>query len=180
MLRPAGTLLYRMGPGYLSHFILILTTIFSFRVFIIQYIIDVKEVNKLNIFDKITEKMEKFMRGRNGLDELTILLIYLSTFVSYIPGMEWLMAVSFALYLLSVYRTLSGNTYSRRMEFNIYLKYKNRVLRNIRLMKRKYADRKTHRYYRCRICGCVMRVPKFKGKIEITCPQCRNSIIKKR
>ncbi len=39
--------------------------------------------------------------------------------------------------------------------------------------------RDTYRFYRCKQCKKMMRVPKGKGKIKITCPQCHSQIIKK-
>ena len=35
-----------------------------------------------------------------------------------------------------------------------------------------------HRYFNCPRCRQVVRVPKGKGKISITCPKCREKFIK--
>ena len=42
-----------------------------------------------------------------------------------------------------------------------------------------FRSRKTHRYYKCQICKHWLRVPKGKGKIEITCPVCKYKIKRK-
>ena len=38
---------------------------------------------------------------------------------------------------------------------------------------------KTHRYFKCPGCGQTVRVPRGRGKIQITCPKCRREFIKK-
>ncbi len=43
----------------------------------------------------------------------------------------------------------------------------------------KKSGDKTHRIFQCPQCGQKVRVPKGKGKIEITCPNCRNHFIKR-
>ena len=37
------------------------------------------------------------------------------------------------------------------------------------------ADVENYNYYRCRNCGQIVRVPKGKGTVKITCPECKNS-----
>ncbi len=40
-------------------------------------------------------------------------------------------------------------------------------------------DKKYYKYFNCPNCNQKVRVPKGKGKIEITCPKCRTSFIRK-
>ena len=37
------------------------------------------------------------------------------------------------------------------------------------------ADVENYNYYRCRNCGQIVRVPKGKGTVKITCPECKNT-----
>ncbi len=40
-------------------------------------------------------------------------------------------------------------------------------------------DKKYYKYFNCPNCNQKVRVPKGRGKIEITCPKCRTSFIRK-
>lgn len=40
-------------------------------------------------------------------------------------------------------------------------------------------QKKIYKFYTCKSCGQKVRVPRGKGKIEITCPKCRTSFIKR-
>ncbi len=40
-------------------------------------------------------------------------------------------------------------------------------------------DLKYYRYYKCSNCRKTLRVPRGKGKISITCPKCKNVMVKK-
>lgn len=50
-----------------------------------------------------------------------------------------------------------------------------------RKAKRAYdrEQKKIYKFYTCSSCGQKVRVPKGKGKIEITCPKCKNTFIKR-
>lgn len=50
-----------------------------------------------------------------------------------------------------------------------------------RAAKRAYEkeQKKIYKFYTCSSCGQKVRVPRGKGKIEITCPKCRNTFIKR-
>jgi len=41
--------------------------------------------------------------------------------------------------------------------------------------KARHAD-KDHKYFTCKACGTICRVPVGKGKIIITCPKCGGQI----
>ena len=135
-----------------------------------------------NWFRSLGSKAQSFMYGRYGYDELSqflsmaaLLCIVIGLFAY--PG--FFCGLAMALYLISMLRMYSKNTAKRQQERNFYLR-KPQPLRDWKaLQKRKFADRKTHRFYRCSQCKASLRVPKGKGRIKIRCPKCGTEIIKK-
>jgi uncharacterized paraquat-inducible protein A len=69
--------------------------------------------------------------------------------------------------------------YRRRQENYRYLNIKNRVTGWFRKRIKRIRDSRTHRFFRCPGCGVDVRVPRGKGKIEITCTRCRKVFIRK-
>ena len=58
------------------------------------------------------------------------------------------------------------------------MEYKTIVQRRWKVIRNSLRDRNNH-YYMCPKCHQIVRVPKGRGKIEITCPSCRNKFVKK-
>lgn len=135
-----------------------------------------------NWFRSLGSKMQSFMYGRYGYDELsqflskTALLCVIVGLFAY-PG--FFCGLAMALYLVTMFRMYSKNIMKRKQERDAYLR-RTQPLRDWRaLQKRKFNDRKTHKFYRCSQCKTSLRVPKGKGKIKIHCPKCGAEIVKK-
>ena len=118
-------------------------------------------------------KIQKFMQGRNGVDELNRILLY-AVLVLYVLSiilqslvLDYL-AFSGVLYLL--YRTLSRNLYVRREE-------NRKVVTWLETTRIKMEQRKDYKIFKCKGCGRNIRVPRGKGKIEVTCPLCGKKTI---
>ena len=136
----------------------------------------------MNFLQKIMAKFQQFMVGRYGSDEFTLFLTisgFVLSILSNFKYLGFLYLISVALIFYAVFRTLSKNYEKRRKELNWYLRWAQKPKEYIKLLINQIRDRKTHRYYVCKNCKTVMRVPKGRGKIEITCPKCRMKVIKK-
>ena len=44
-------------------------------------------------------------------------------------------------------------------------------------MKKRWAQRGTYRFFKCPQCRQIVRVPKGRGKICITCPKCKTEFM---
>lgn len=135
-----------------------------------------------NWFRSLGSKMKSFMYGRYGYDELsqflskTALRCVIVGLFAY-PG--FFCGLAMALYLVTMFRMYSKNIMKRKQERDAYLR-RTQPLRDWQaLQKRKFNDRKTHKFYRCSQCKTSLRVPKGKGKIKIHCPKCGAEIVKK-
>lgn len=127
-------------------------------------------------------KIQRWMYGRYGQDELSVFLVILSVVLwitSYFFQTYVLGATAWIILLFATIRCYSKKIYKRREENTKFLRLIEKPRRWFRVKKNQWRDRKTHRYFRCKDCGAVLRVPKGRGKIEITCPKCRATTIKK-
>ncbi len=127
------------------------------------------------------EKMYRFMQGRYGNDNLNRFLMA-ATVVCWVISMfttPYLYFLGFIGIIIVYFRMFSKNIYKRAEENRAYLKYENRVKAFFRRQKSGMAQRKTHHIYKCPSCKQKIRVPRGKGRIEITCPKCRHTFIKK-
>lgn len=133
-----------------------------------------------NFFRNLGAKAQRWMSGRYGYDELsramsTIALIFL--LLACVPELKYLYVPALLLWIISLFRCYSRNLEKRRNERSAYLCVIGRIKGWFALKKRAWKDRKTHRYIRCKQCKAVLRVPKGKGKLQVTCNRCHNTII---
>lgn len=133
-------------------------------------------------FGQIMMRIRQFMQGRYGTDEFSLFLNIVGLILAFLGNfraLRFLYFIGLMLILYSAFRTLSKKYDARRKELNWYLIWSEKPKAYIKLVINQIRDRKTHRYFKCKSCKTVMRVPKGRGKIEITCPKCRMKTIKK-
>ena len=135
-------------------------------------------------FSTLGYKISGFMQGRYGLDELSRFLTIaalIMMIISNFSNLGFLYFLSIAMLIWSWWRTLSRNIYKRQKERNRYLSIKNKPAQKLRLYKKIWRDRKTHKYYTCPSCKAMIRITKpGRGKkIMVTCPKCRQSFEKR-
>ena len=123
---------------------------------------------------QLTAKLQRFMAGRYGTDRLNMAILGVGLAACLISAFFRnplvnlvLTALSYGLMIWAITRTLSRNVYKRYQENRKFLQFFDRL-----------RDRQ-HRYYDCPKCRQVVRVPRGKGKISITCPKCREKFIRK-
>ena len=123
---------------------------------------------------KLTYGLRRFMEGRYGTARLNMVLLCTGLAASILtsllkgPGLNvifWLL--SYGLMFWAIWRSLSRNTYKRYQENRKFMQIVDRI-----------KDRQ-HRYFDCPKCRQTVRVPRGKGKISITCPRCREKVVKK-
>jgi hypothetical protein len=126
--------------------------------------------------------LRRMMAGRYGMDQLSNALLvgcFVFLIAARISRLQFLAVIAVALLVFSYFRILSKNYEARRRENAAFLSVWHPFLRRLQRSKNRRADLKTHRYYKCPGCSLKLRVPKGKGKIKITCPECRKTFIKK-
>ena len=84
-----------------------------------------------------------------------------------------------ALLILCYYRSLSRNISKRTEENYRFYSLKDRFSNKFHSLKEQWANRKLYHYYRCPQCRQKLRVPRGRGRIQISCPRCGTQFIKK-
>ena len=127
------------------------------------------------------EKFYRFMQGRYGSDQFGrfLMAMVMVCLVLSLFGLKFFYVAGIAVLVYSYFRLFSKNLYKRRAENTAYLKYEYKVKQKFATWKRDMQQRKTHHIYRCPSCKQKIRVPRGKGRIEIRCPKCNQTFIKK-
>ena len=139
-----------------------------------------------NFFYRVSSAMARFMYGRNGSDQLNLALLAVYMLVLLVQALlgrvlavrAVLEAVSLVLALEILFRTFSRILGRRQAENRKFLNWWNPVRSRIAGARSRSQD-KAHKYFTCKNCKTICRVPAGKGKIEITCPKCGGKIIGK-
>ena len=119
------------------------------------------------------KKLTDFMIGRNGADDLSQAAAVLGIvlyFLHFLTGKNIFNVLSSISLFYALFRMFSKNVPARSRENHLYKKY-------IQYGKIKWEHRKTHKVYVCKKCGRIIRVPRKKGRIEVTCPACRTKTV---
>ena len=123
---------------------------------------------------KLAASLRNFMMGRYGTDRLNMVILGVGLAASLLSAIFPVQPLNLIFFLLSyammiwaICRSLSRKTYKRYEENRRFLQFWTRL-----------RDRQ-HRYFDCPKCRQMVRVPRGKGKIAITCPRCREKFVRK-
>lgn len=130
--------------------------------------------------------MIRFMYGRNGMDQLNralfvgYLVLWLAEMVVSVTLKNRFVTDVFAvllpaLMLYILFRMFSRNLYKRQAENQKWVNFFWGLKSRRKNAAARRAD-KDHKYFTCRNCKTICRVPVGKGKIVITCPKCGGQI----
>lgn len=122
------------------------------------------------------------MYGRNGMDQLNRALFWMYIVVWAVASIlsmalknQMLTAIlnclMWFLFVVLFFRMFSKNLNKRRLENQKWVNWWWGVKNKSAGAKARHAD-KDHKYFTCKACRTICRVPAGKGKIIITCPKC--------
>ena len=125
-------------------------------------------------------KLQQFMQGRYGGDALYRLQLIVAVLCSLLSVLtqksaavsSLFSAFSMLMIAWAIFRALSRNIEKRYLENLYYLEWLGAVRRTIRFKKEKHMQRKDYKFFVCPNCSTNLRVPKGKGKVNITCSKC--------
>lgn len=138
-------------------------------------------------------KMAQFFAGRTGVDALgrtftwAALILMLITMITH-SNLAYLLSMACLIY--SFWRMLSKNYQKRYKENQLFLqktvklraffsKQGTYFIQKLEKLKYDAAQRKTYAIFKCPTCKQKLRVPRGRGKIQVTCSKCHTQFIKK-
>lgn len=119
---------------------------------------------------KISGWLRRAFAGCYGVDQLSVAILIVDLVlctVGIFTRVSWISLLSYLPMGIVLFRMLSRNKYQRNRENRRFLQILDRI-----------KDRR-NRYFRCPKCRQMVRVPRGKGKVAITCPRCGERFIKK-
>ncbi len=125
---------------------------------------------------------KKFMLGRYGVDQLTLVLMGINVVLSILfrfVNNKIFGIFNIIISIIIFYRIFSKNVAKRYEENMKFLNGWNTIRNKIKNKIQRIKDLKYYKYYKCSNCKQTLRVPRGKGKISIICPKCKTVMIKK-
>ena len=130
-------------------------------------------------------RFKNFFHGIYGIDGLSCGLLFLSLLINLITtlipveGIRMLNPVSLLPLLLCLLRFFSHNHRKRQRENERFMRIMRPLFEYFAQKSEEREQAQIFRFFKCPACSQKIRVPRGKGKIEITCPKCGNKFIKK-
>lgn len=135
-----------------------------------------------NWFRERRERMRERMSMCYGNDELNRLLNWICVLfciLSFIPKMYFLIFFAFGIMIYTSFRGFSKNKYKRQDELDKYLRLKAGFVKQWRFRRLVFKERKDFVYFKCPKCRAILRVPRHRGEIIVTCRECKAKFDKK-
>ena len=128
------------------------------------------------------ERVRRFMAGRYGNDALNQFLSILCLaclVVAMLTRLGLFYWLGLALLIWQYYRMFSRNIPARTAENYKFYTIKGNIQGWLRQKRTQWNNRKIYHYYTCPQCRQKLRVPRGRGRIQISCPRCGTQFIKK-
>lgn len=126
--------------------------------------------------DSFQDRLYAFMRGRNGADELAVAIVAIAVVLGVIDMfVRWtpLTVVVILLFAYVVFRMFSTNLKSRRDENEAFVDVIGPVRPWLRNPRAAFAESRQYKHAACPNCHQRVRIPRGKGHVRVTCPQCK-------
>lgn len=118
---------------------------------------------------------QKLFLGRNGPDQLSLAVMIAACVINFLP---YGFIPALLLMAYAFYRMFSKNVNKRRTENYKFMVFWNKLKSGFQTFFANLKGSKTHKIFTCPKCGQKLRVPKGKGKVNITCSKCQHRFVK--
>lgn len=122
-------------------------------------------------------KFKTYISRSYGVDNLNkflfVMLIVITIINIFVKHISVTIIYSL-IFVLLFWRTFSHNHYSRQIENRKFLAIRKKIAQPFVNFGQYLKDVRTHKYFKCSTCKTKIRIPRNKGKVEVTCPRCKN------
>lgn len=129
------------------------------------------------------EKLIRFMQGRYGVDSFSKLLTGVGLAVVLLSmvfrGSNLLYLLGWVVIIYAYFRMFSKNISKRAAENQAYLNRTYKLRCKFAGLKNRFTQDKQYHIYKCPSCKQKIRIPRGKGKIEVRCPKCGTTFVKR-
>ncbi len=129
----------------------------------------------MSFFRKTNAWIKRLFTGCYGGDQLSMAMAY-GSFVlivlGAIPRLEFLLAVAYALVILSFVRMFSRRIEKRRRENEWFLRKTAPLVTKFFQARARFKNRKLYAYFRCPGCRAWLKLPRGAGSVTVTCGRC--------
>lgn len=132
--------------------------------------------------ERMQWKMAGAMQGRRGADSLSNTLVVagiVCLILSVLPHMGLFSWPALAFLAYALFRTYSKNIAARDRENEAFLRATEKPRRALSIGRKKWENRETTLYFKCKGCGQGLSVPRGKGTLRVVCPKCKTETVKK-
>lgn len=122
--------------------------------------------------NRFLNKISYYFKNSYGIDKLSKHLYITGIIISLIRP---LYILGLVLIVYSSWRCISNNKYKRYRELQSYEHFISILAYKIRYFTNLINPNNAYKIFKCPNCSQKLRVPKKKGKITITCKNCKTS-----
>ena len=145
-----------------------------------------RERNEPYLMNRSREKLQRFMIGRYGMDQLgrflfgvLCVLVVLNLFIRFGPLGLLVNVLELAVIILLYFRMFSRNVNRRWQENQAYLRMQFYVSEYFKKLRFRFSEGRKYRIFKCPSCGQKVRIPRGHGRVSIHCPKCGTDFIKR-
>lgn len=129
----------------------------------------------MNLWGKIRAAFAKLMYGRNGVDNLSVATLWTGLILSLLDNLlrtGLLSLLGMALYIYSIWRMFSRNSYKRAEENRKFVTKKAEITTKIKQFFLRLKNSREYKYFKCPQCKVLIRLKRGSGEKQLHCPKC--------
>ena len=131
----------------------------------------------MSFWNQCKERIRKFMVGRNGVDELSHVMVtteLVVVIISLFCTSTAISAISMTLAILTLFRIFSKNTEARQKENAKYVAWRRDFSTNASQAWNRLKNCRKYKYFKCPECHAMLRLPRKVGEVTVTCGKCKH------